>query len=105
MRGDDPRCACSDRRIERYRKALSRGGQACLHSDRGMFANIGRSPEDLHRTQGKNLRSGHDRQVKAEEKVKPESPSDGSDPAVAEYGSPSAQEKCRRRLEARKCRT
>jgi hypothetical protein len=42
-----------------------------------MFANIGRSPEDLHRTQGKNLRSGHDRQVKAEEKVKSESPSDG----------------------------
>src|SRR3954463_15337482 len=88
MRGDDPRCACSDRRIERYRKALPRGGQARFHSDRGMFADIGRSPEDLHRTEGKNFHSDHDGQAKAKKKMKPKAPPDGGVPsAVADYGS------------------
>jgi Rieske oxygenase family protein len=66
MRGDDPRCARRDRGVEGNRSALPRGGQAHLRSDRGLFTVNGGGPQDLHRTEGKDRRSGHDRQAKGE---------------------------------------
>jgi hypothetical protein len=61
---DDSRCIRRDRGANGNRRALSRGGQARLRSDRELFAGDSGGPQDLHRIEGEDRRSAHYRQSK-----------------------------------------